>query len=172
MEDMEEGCLVNNQHGVQGVHEYHYMMKGADLRTEEDLAKHDKLVWEELKIHGTHKINSEFWKIRGPISRADRMERVLESWRAGDIVPRNPFLNSNLWRRTTMERASRGKDDHLAGYSESGEDGRILSDIRDVSPPPDGINRVRCRYDGQQMPNDIWCITNGIGKQCITSSEK
>ena len=164
MEDTEEGRHVNNQHGVQGVHEYHYMVRRPDLTTEEDLAKHHKQAWEELKIHGTHKINSEFWKIRGQISREDRMERVLESWRAGDIVPRNPFLNSNLWNRATMERASRGKDDNLAGYSESGEDGRILNDIRDDSPPP-GISRVRCRYDGQQLPNDVWCISNSIGKQ-------
>ena len=164
MEDTEEACLANIQHGVRGVHEYHYMVKRPDHGTEEEIASHHKRVWEELKTHGTHKINSEFWKIRGPISRADRMERVLEFWRAGDIVPRNPFLNSNLWNRATMERASRGKNDNLAGYSESGEDGRILDDIRDDSPPP-GISRVRCKYDGQQLPNDIWCISNGIGKQ-------
>merc|ERR1712001_371422 len=132
--------------------------------TEEEIANHHKRVWEELKIHGTHKINTEFWKIRGPISKADRMERVLEFWRAGDVVARNPFLNSKLWNRAAMDRAPKGKDDNLAGYSESGEDGRILDDIRDDSPPP-GISRVRCRYDGQQLPNDVWCISNDIGKQ-------
>ena len=151
---------MNNQQGVQGAYEYHYMVKRPDPSDEKSLALHHKQAWEELKTHGTHKINCEFWKIRGPISREDRMERVLESWRAGDIVPQNPFLNSNLWKNT-----SAGTDDHLAGYSESGEDGKILSDIRDVSPPPDGISRVRCKYDGQQLPNDVWCISNGIGKQ-------
>ena len=108
-------------------------------------------------------MNTEFWKIRGPISKADRMERVLEFWRAGDVVARNPFLSSKLWGRPTTDRTLTGKDDNLAGYSESGEDGRILDDIRDDSPPP-GISRVRCRYDGQQLPNDICCTSNGIGE--------
>ena len=162
MEDTEEPCLINNQHGVRGVHEYHYMVKRPDNGTEEEIANYHKRVWEELKIHGTHKINTEFWKIRGPISKADRMERVLEFWRAGDVVARNPFLSSKLWGSPTMDKSHTKKDD-MAGYSESGEDGRILSDLRDDSPPP-GISRVRCRYDGQPLPNDICCISNDIGE--------
>ena len=128
--------------------QYHYIIKGADIRTEEALAEHDKVVWEELRKHGTHKVNSEFWKIKGPISRKDRMERVLEFWGAGDIVPRNPFLHSSLWGRNAKRDASRGENDSLAGYSESGEDGKILTDIRDESPEPDDNPRPRCRYGG------------------------
>ena len=94
--------------------------------------------------------------------RTDRMERVLDFWRAGDIVPRNPFLHSSLWGKSTKKDASRGEDDSLAGYSESGENGRILNDIRDVSPEPDGINRVRCRYGGgwRQSTNDWEMVYN------------
>ena len=147
---------INNQHGIKGVYEYHYMVKRPDHAAEEEITNHHKRVWQELKTHGTHRINAEFWKIRGPISKKDRMERVLEFWRAGDVVERNPFLSSKLW-----DKPQRKED--LAGYSESGDDGRILTDLQDDSPPP-GISRVRCRYDGQPLPSDICCTSNGIGE--------
>ena len=82
------------------------------------------------------------------------MERVLDFWRAGDIVPRNPFLHSNLWGvETKRERSERRSGiEYLAGYSESGEDGRILADIRDESPEREYDTRPLCRFGGTG-----WC---------------
>merc|ERR1711974_362197 len=136
-------------------YQYHYLLKGADLRTEEDVVEHDKVVWEELKRPGAvHKINSEFWKIKGPVSQEERMDRVLDFWRVGDIVPRNPFLHSNLWGRETERRKSERMSgiEYLSGYSESGEDGRILTDLRDESPERDDNPRPLCRFGGTG-----WC---------------
>ena len=145
---------IGNLFGKDG-YQYHYLLKGVTPRTAEDAWEHDKTVREELEKPGVvHKINSQFWKIRGPISREERMERVLDFWRAGDIVPRNPFLHSNLWGvETKRERSERRSGiEYLAGYSESGEDGRILADIRDESPEREYDTRPLCRFGGTG-----WC---------------
>ena len=126
-----------------------YMIKGASPRTEEEWTTHNMKVRETLRRHGTHKINCDFWRIRGPLSREERMDRVLEFWRAGDIVPRNPFLHKSLRERENKQRSSRDEDlkgyastgdedlegytptadEDLAGYAPTGEDGKILDDI-------------------------------------------
>ena len=126
-----------------------YMIKGASPKTEEEWTAHNLKVREMLRRHGTHKVNCDFWRIRGPLSREERVDRVLEFWRAGDIVPRNPFLHKSLIKRN-IERGSSGDEDpecyiptgdndlesdtptagkDLEGYSPTGKDDKILADI-------------------------------------------
>merc|ERR1711974_440203 len=145
---------IGNRFGRDG-YQYHYLLKGAIPESVEEVIDHNKAIREELgKPGAVHRINSQFWKIRGPISREERMERVLDFWRAGDIVPRNPFLHSNLWGvETEREKSERRSGiEYLSGYSESGEDGRILTDLRDESPEREYDPRPLCRFGGTG-----WC---------------
>ena len=85
-----------------------------------------------LERHGSYKITCDYWRIKGPISPQQRMERVLEFWSAGDIVPRNPFLHRSLWSKENRQQSAKEEDEHLAGYERTAEDDRILSDIHEL----------------------------------------
>ena len=112
-----------------------YMIKGASPETEEEWTAHNLRVRDVLRRHGTHKINCDFWRIRGPLSREERMDRVLEFWRAGDIVPRNPFLHKSLQDRKAIRASSNDGDANryiptdLEGYSPTEEGDKVLEDI-------------------------------------------
>ena len=54
------------------------------------------------------------------------MDHVLEFWNAGDIEPRNPFLDKSLRDRELTRSTT---DEDLKGYAPTGEDGKILDDI-------------------------------------------
>ena len=109
-----------------------YMVKGATPKTEEDWMAHNETVTKVLNRYGSFKILCDHWRIRGQITPQQRMERVLQFWSAGDIVPRNPFLNRNFWPKGIDQQPSEEDDVNLEGYEPTGENDRILSDINDL----------------------------------------
>ena len=109
-----------------------HMVKGAKPETEEEWRDHYKTVTEALKRYGVsyrRKMDCDFWKIKGPTTREEQMDRVLEFWCAGDIVPQNPFLHRNLWGRKDDKRTVKWERNKLEGYDPEGEDGAILMDL-------------------------------------------
>ena len=60
---------------------------------------------------------------------AQRLNRVLAAWSAGDNVNRNPFLHKSLWEREDKLKSIRTEEYSLAGYEPEADDDRILRDI-------------------------------------------
>ena len=108
------------------------MVKGAKPETEEEWHDHYKTVTEALKRYGEsyrRKMDHDFWRIERSMTREERKERVLEFWRAGDIVPQNPFLHRSLWGRRNDYQSVKWDRKKLEGYDPEGEDGTILIDL-------------------------------------------
>ena len=56
------------------------------------------------------------------------MNRVLEAWKAGDIVNRNPFLHKSLWMREDRRKPVKAEENSLAGYEPEADIERAESD--------------------------------------------
>ena len=108
------------------------MVKGASPKTEEEWMAHNDTVTTVLKKYGSFKILCDHWRIRGPITQQQRMEQVLQFWSAGDIVPRNPFLNRNLWPKGINQQPSEEDEVDQDGYEPTRDDEKILSDINEL----------------------------------------
>ena len=82
------------------------MVKGAKLdenSSNEEYHDHYRTVVEALKKYGRpyrHKMENDFWRIKGKMTQEEMKNHVLEFWSSGDLVRHNPFLNRNLWGRT------------------------------------------------------------------------
>ena len=102
--------------------------------TDQEWIQHSEKITGILKRYGSSKIIQHHYKIKGPISPGKRKERVLEFWRTGDTVPRNPFLHRSLWHKAYVPMAygppsSEDNGGELDGYAQNGDNGRIFTDL-------------------------------------------
>ena len=114
----------------------YYMVKGAKLdenSSNEEYHDHYKTVVEALKKYGRpyrHKMENDFWRIKGKMTQEEMKNHVLEFWSSGDLVRHNPFLNRNLWGRTENWNETGVKwERKRGGYDQEGKNGAILMDL-------------------------------------------
>ena len=131
----------------------HYMVKGAKLdenSSKEEYYDHYRTVVEALKRYGgpyRRKMENDFWRIEGKVTKEEMKNHVLKFWNSGDIIRHNPFLHRNLWGRKEnwsetgvkwkRRQRKRGGCDQEGengvvphgGYDQEGKDGAILVDL-------------------------------------------